>query len=146
MVNSGWTGTTSPLSSKSLPVVSVYPHGVDVYSQCTVIHGLMRAYQLQGLNWLVSLHHNGLNGILADEMVRHVIVFCHLLKIIPPRASAKPSKRSPSSPTSSTTAPSVVHTSSSSQNPHSKTGLENSQNGHPDSTSSFSRAQKTNAP
>lgn len=29
----------------------------------------MRAYQLQGLNWLVSLHHNGLNGILADEMV-----------------------------------------------------------------------------
>lgn len=29
----------------------------------------MRAYQLQGLNWMVSLHHNGLNGILADEMV-----------------------------------------------------------------------------
>ncbi|KAF8915438.1 SNF2 family N-terminal domain-containing protein [Mucidula mucida] len=32
------------------------------------INGLMRAYQLQGLNWMVSLHHNGLNGILADEM------------------------------------------------------------------------------
>ncbi|OBZ68412.1 ISWI chromatin-remodeling complex ATPase ISW2 [Grifola frondosa] len=32
------------------------------------IHGMMRSYQLQGLNWLVSLHHNGLNGILADEM------------------------------------------------------------------------------
>ncbi|KAF9445740.1 hypothetical protein P691DRAFT_709798 [Macrolepiota fuliginosa MF-IS2] len=32
------------------------------------IHGVMRAYQLQGLNWMVSLHHNGLNGILADEM------------------------------------------------------------------------------
>ena len=30
----------------------------------------MRAYQVQGLNWMVSLHHNGLNGILADEMVR----------------------------------------------------------------------------
>ena len=28
----------------------------------------MRDYQLQGLNWLVSLHHNGINGILADEM------------------------------------------------------------------------------
>jgi SWI/SNF-related matrix-associated actin-dependent regulator of chromatin subfamily A member 5 len=28
----------------------------------------MRGYQLQGLNWMVSLHHNGLNGILADEM------------------------------------------------------------------------------
>ncbi|KAF5371313.1 hypothetical protein D9758_004202 [Tetrapyrgos nigripes] len=33
-----------------------------------VIHGNMRPYQLQGLNWMVSLHHNGLNGILADEM------------------------------------------------------------------------------
>ncbi|KAI1784329.1 SNF2 family DNA-dependent ATPase [Ganoderma leucocontextum] len=32
------------------------------------IKGLMRLYQLQGLNWMVSLHHNGLNGILADEM------------------------------------------------------------------------------
>src|SRR6266446_3535162 len=28
----------------------------------------MRGYQLQGLNWMVSLHHNGLNGILGDEM------------------------------------------------------------------------------
>ena len=34
------------------------------------IIGKMRPYQLQGLNWMVSLHHNGLNGILADEMVR----------------------------------------------------------------------------
>jgi SWI/SNF-related matrix-associated actin-dependent regulator of chromatin subfamily A member 5 len=30
--------------------------------------GTMRDYQLQGLNWLISLHHNGINGILADEM------------------------------------------------------------------------------
>jgi SWI/SNF-related matrix-associated actin-dependent regulator of chromatin subfamily A member 5 len=28
----------------------------------------MRQYQIQGLNWMVSLHQNGLNGILADEM------------------------------------------------------------------------------
>ncbi|KAF8879544.1 SNF2 family N-terminal domain-containing protein [Gymnopilus junonius] len=32
------------------------------------INGTMRPYQLQGLNWMVALHHNGLNGILADEM------------------------------------------------------------------------------
>ncbi|KAJ3787340.1 SNF2 family N-terminal domain-containing protein [Lentinula aff. detonsa] len=32
------------------------------------IEGTMRPYQLQGLNWMISLHHNGLNGILADEM------------------------------------------------------------------------------
>lgn len=32
--------------------------------------GTMRDYQLQGLNWMVALNHNGINGILADEMVR----------------------------------------------------------------------------
>ena len=33
-----------------------------------VTGGLMRTYQLEGLDWLVSLYENGLNGILADEM------------------------------------------------------------------------------
>ncbi|KAK9452490.1 SNF2 family N-terminal domain-containing protein [Dipodascopsis uninucleata] len=32
------------------------------------IHGTMRDYQIQGLNWLISLHENGISGILADEM------------------------------------------------------------------------------
>jgi SNF2 family DNA or RNA helicase len=36
----------------------------------TVIkNGVMRDYQVQGLNWLISLYENQLNGILADEMV-----------------------------------------------------------------------------
>ncbi|KAJ1380870.1 hypothetical protein B484DRAFT_411898, partial [Ochromonadaceae sp. CCMP2298] len=30
--------------------------------------GLMRAYQLEGLNWMIRLQDNGINGILADEM------------------------------------------------------------------------------
>lgn len=30
--------------------------------------GEMRDYQIQGLNWLISLYENGINGILADEM------------------------------------------------------------------------------
>lgn len=30
--------------------------------------GTMREYQLQGLNWLIHLYDNGINGILADEM------------------------------------------------------------------------------
>ena len=30
--------------------------------------GTMRDYQIQGLNWLISLYSNGINGILADEM------------------------------------------------------------------------------
>lgn len=30
--------------------------------------GILRDYQLTGVEWLVSLYDNGLNGILADEM------------------------------------------------------------------------------
>ena len=30
--------------------------------------GAMRAYQLEGLNWMIRLTENGINGILADEM------------------------------------------------------------------------------
>ncbi|KAL2352542.1 SWI/SNF chromatin remodeling complex component [Cryomyces antarcticus] len=33
-----------------------------------VTGGMMRNYQLEGLEWLISLYENGLNGILADEM------------------------------------------------------------------------------
>ena len=32
------------------------------------VHGEMRDYQVAGLNWLISLHENGISGILADEM------------------------------------------------------------------------------
>lgn len=32
------------------------------------VHGKLRPYQIQGLNWLISLHENNLSGILADEM------------------------------------------------------------------------------
>jgi SNF2 family DNA or RNA helicase len=31
--------------------------------------GEMRDYQVRGLNWMISLYENGINGILADEMV-----------------------------------------------------------------------------
>ncbi|GMI21943.1 hypothetical protein TeGR_g9746, partial [Tetraparma gracilis] len=30
--------------------------------------GTLKAYQLAGVEWMVSLHNNGLNGVLADEM------------------------------------------------------------------------------
>ncbi|KAG5190619.1 P-loop containing nucleoside triphosphate hydrolase protein [Tribonema minus] len=33
-----------------------------------ITHGTMRDYQLEGLNWMIKLHDNGINGILADEM------------------------------------------------------------------------------
>jgi hypothetical protein len=37
-------------------------------SQPSCIKGIMREYQLQGLNFLIRLYENGVNGILADEM------------------------------------------------------------------------------
>lgn len=44
-----------------------------VTEQPTILrNGKLKEYQLQGLEWLVSLYNNKLNGILADEMVRAV--------------------------------------------------------------------------
>ncbi|PVU89778.1 hypothetical protein BB560_006273 [Smittium megazygosporum] len=37
-------------------------------SQPKSIVGTMKKYQLEGMDWLISLYENGLNGILADEM------------------------------------------------------------------------------
>eukprot|EP00042_Codosiga_hollandica_P043781 m.421015 g.421015 ORF g.421015 m.421015 type:complete len:1024 (+) comp56643_c0_seq2:174-3245(+) len=42
---------------------------VTVFSESPkFIEGNMRDYQIRGLNWLISLYENGINGILADEM------------------------------------------------------------------------------
>ncbi len=43
------------------------PHRLSV--QPSIVTGKMREYQIQGLNWLIHLYDNGINGILADEMV-----------------------------------------------------------------------------
>lgn len=45
----------------------------------------MRDYQLHGLNWLIKLYENGINGILADEMVskfRLLSYYINLLKLL----------------------------------------------------------------
>lgn len=33
-----------------------------------MVNGKLKEYQIKGLEWLVSLYNNNLNGILADEM------------------------------------------------------------------------------
>lgn len=33
-----------------------------------LVNGKLKEYQIKGLEWLVSLFNNNLNGILADEM------------------------------------------------------------------------------
>jgi ATP-dependent helicase STH1/SNF2 len=47
--------------------------------------GQLKSYQMIGLNWLVSLYNNNLNGILADEMglgktIQTISLFCHLIE------------------------------------------------------------------
>ncbi|KAJ4910688.1 chromatin remodeling factor17 [Raphanus sativus] len=42
--------------------------GTRLLTQPACIQGKMRDYQLAGLNWLIRLYENGINGILADEM------------------------------------------------------------------------------
>lgn len=37
-------------------------------TQPSTLQGQMRQYQLEGLNWMIRLQENGVNGILADEM------------------------------------------------------------------------------
>ena len=40
-------------------------------------NGELRDYQIRGLNWMISLFENGINGILADEMVRSFIIIMY---------------------------------------------------------------------
>jgi hypothetical protein len=49
----------------------------------------MREYQMQGLNWLIHLYDNGINGILADEMVGYFVGFSAWLVTFR-RAAASP--------------------------------------------------------
>lgn len=42
---------------------------INLKTQPSIITGgAMRSYQLDGLNWMIRLQENGINGILADEM------------------------------------------------------------------------------
>ena len=38
-------------------------------SQPIMFKGSLKSYQMSGLQWLVNLYDQGINGILADEMV-----------------------------------------------------------------------------
>merc|ERR1719412_1393819 len=41
----------------------------EVHEQASImVYGKLKEYQIKGLEWMVSLHNNNLNGILADEM------------------------------------------------------------------------------
>eukprot|EP01043_Picozoa_sp_COSAG02_P023787 COSAG02_NODE_1280_length_13477_cov_9.042906_6_plen_1052_part_00 len=50
-----------------------------------LVGGDLKSYQIEGLNWTVSLFNNGLNGILADEMglgktIQTIALITHLME------------------------------------------------------------------
>lgn len=57
----------------------------DITEQPHLLNGgLLKPYQLQGLNWMISLYNNNLNGILADEMglgktIQTISLFAYLI-------------------------------------------------------------------
>lgn len=54
-----------------------------VTEQPTILEGgLLKEYQIQGLEWMVSLYNNRLNGILADEMgLGKTVQVCYLIRL-----------------------------------------------------------------
>ncbi|XP_075227688.1 chromatin-remodeling ATPase INO80 isoform X2 [Lycorma delicatula] len=51
--------------------------------QPAIFKGILKGYQLKGMNWLANLYDQGINGILADEMglgktVQSIAFLCHI--------------------------------------------------------------------
>jgi ATP-dependent DNA helicase len=63
-INNQASEATETESNSSAPQSSK----TQVTQPSLVNGGTLKGYQLEGLEWLVSLYENGLNGILADEM------------------------------------------------------------------------------
>lgn len=59
-----------------------------------LVGGKLKDYQLKGLQWMVSLYNNRLNGILADEMVRSPLFLIILANISLNRVWEKLSRQS----------------------------------------------------
>ena len=75
--NANLNGTSGKKSTRKLkqtddetpalsPIANEYVYFYE--SPSYIKGGEMRSYQIEGLNWLISLYHNNINGILADEM------------------------------------------------------------------------------
>ncbi|KAM0680389.1 putative DNA helicase ino80 [Glugoides intestinalis] len=58
-----------------------YEH--QAVQQPKLLNASLKEYQLKGLNWLVNLYNQGINGILADDMglgktIQSIALLCHL--------------------------------------------------------------------
>ncbi|GMH82355.1 hypothetical protein TrST_g12559 [Triparma strigata] len=77
---------SSKSNSKSSEYYSRAHSRTEEISQPTMLTGgNLKSYQLAGVEWLVSLHNNSLNGVLADEMglgktIQTIALLCHLME------------------------------------------------------------------
>jgi hypothetical protein len=54
----------------------------EMIPQPEMLQATLKEYQLKGLNWLAGLYEQGINGILADEMVRKHHLLCALTDLM----------------------------------------------------------------
>ena len=56
------------VESADLRLAGGAENGKEDRKQPDIFQGKLKAYQLKGMNWLMNLYDQGINGILADEM------------------------------------------------------------------------------
>lgn len=54
----------------------------EMIPQPEMLQATLKEYQLKGLNWLSGLYEQGINGILADEMVSRAHPTVNYLKLM----------------------------------------------------------------
>lgn len=59
---------------------------IKQHPQPKIFNGKLKSYQLKGMNWIVNLYEQGINGILADEMglgktVQSIVFLAYLAEI-----------------------------------------------------------------
>ena len=66
--------------------ISAHSKQEEIHSQPSMLKfGKLKSYQIKGLQWLVSLYVNNLNGILADEMglgktIQTIALLCYIME------------------------------------------------------------------
>lgn len=69
------------LEANSQMTEETYSNGE--HPQPSIFRGVLKGYQLRGMNWLANLYDQGISGILADEMglgktVQSIAFLCHI--------------------------------------------------------------------
>lgn len=65
---------------------TVEAYEYQTVQQPKILQAKLKDHQMKGLNWLVNLYNQGINGILADDMglgktVQSIALLCHLVEV-----------------------------------------------------------------